>query len=241
VRWTLGWFSTTRPREGLILCTSVTQCPHAPTSRNPFVRRSTMTCTPEQPHLLVAAHNFYRVEVTKKVMDAADINGASSVQRATGERISRNRDRGCRLPRSRSSSVLFCQLCSQHVATAIPCPPRRSPPRCSRLCRGRAPLRRSVQDAAKSQCSPAPPGRPRLRCMCVCVMGDVMFLCRSMFLLLSGWLSFAMRLLQHCFVRCFAYVLGFDFGCACGLSLAQPPSYAMCCVLSRSLCVCWEM
>ena len=36
--------------------------------------------------------------------------------------------------------------------------------------------------------------------MCVCVLGDVMFLCQSMLLLLSGWLQFAMRLPQRCFV-----------------------------------------
>ena len=122
------------------------------------------------------------------------------MQRAMGEHISHYRDRGCGLPRSRSSSVLFCQHCSQHVATAMPCPPSLSPPRCFRLCRGFAPLLRFLQDAAKSQCSPAPPGRPRLRCMCVCVWGDVMFLCRSMCFLLSGWLSLAIRLLQRSIV-----------------------------------------
>ena len=41
-----------------------------------------MTCTQEQPHLLVAAHNLSRVEDRRDVMDAADINGASSGQRA---------------------------------------------------------------------------------------------------------------------------------------------------------------
>ena len=41
-----------------------------------------MTCTQEQPHLLVAAHNLSRVEDRRNVMDAADINGASSGQRA---------------------------------------------------------------------------------------------------------------------------------------------------------------
>ena len=129
-------------------------------------------------------------------MDAADINGASSVQRAMCEHISHHRDRGCGLPRSRSSSVLFCQHCCQHVATAMPCPPCRTPPRCSRLCRGRAPLMRFVQDAAKSQRSPGPPGRLRLHCVCVCVcVGDVMFQCRSMCFLLSGRLPFAIRLL----------------------------------------------
>ena len=46
-----------------------------------------MTCTPAQPHLLVAAHNFCRVEITKTVMDAADINKTFFVQRTTGERI----------------------------------------------------------------------------------------------------------------------------------------------------------
>ena len=65
----------------------------------------------------------------------------------------------------------------------------------SLLCRGCAPLLRSMRDAAKSQCPPGPPGRPRLRCMCVCVWDGVMCLCRSMCFLLSGRLSLAMRLL----------------------------------------------
>jgi hypothetical protein len=130
-------------------------------------------------------------------MDAADINGASSVQRAMCEHISHNRDRGCGLLRSRSSSVLFCQHCCQHVATALPCPPCRTSPPCSLLCRGRAPQLRSIQDAAKSQGSPGPPGRLRLLCVCVCVLGDVMFLCRLMCFLLSGRLPFAMRLLPR--------------------------------------------
>ena len=150
-------------------CAIAMASPHAPTSRNPFVRRCSMTCTPEQPHQLVDAHSFSRVEDRRKVMDAADINGASSVRRAMCEHISHNRDRGCGLPLSRSSSVLFCQHCSQHVATAIPCPPCRYPPRCSRLCRGRAPLLRFVQDAEKYQRSPGPPGRLCLYDVCVCV------------------------------------------------------------------------
>jgi hypothetical protein len=164
-------------------------------------------------------------------MDAADINGASSVQRAMGEHISHYRDRGCGLPRSRSSSVLFCQHCSQHVATAMPCPPSLSPPRCFRLCRGFAPLLRFLQDAAKSQCSPAPPGRPRLRCMCVCGGGDVMFLCRSMCFLLSGWLSLAMRLLQRSIVSA-VVLLAFsvsDARVVCCSPSRLRMRYAVCC------------
>ena len=110
---------------------------------------------------------------------------------------SHNRDRGCGLPRSRSSSVLFCQHCCQQVATALPCPPCRTSPRCSLLCRGRVPQLRSIQDAAKSQSSPGPPGRLRLLCVCVCVLGDVMFLCRLMCILLSGRPPSAMRLLPR--------------------------------------------
>ena len=75
----------------------------------------------------------------------------------------------------------------------MPCPPCLSPPRCFRLCRGCTPRMRFLRDAAKSQRSPAPLGRPRLRCMCVCVGGDVMFLCRSVCFVLSG------RLLCGCF------------------------------------------
>jgi hypothetical protein len=183
-----------------------------------------MTCTPEQPHLLVAAHNFYRVEVTTTVMDAADINGTFFVQRATGELISHYRDRGCGLPRSRSSSVLLCQYCSQHVATAMPCPPCLSPPRCFRLCRGCTPRLRFLRDAAKSQRSPAPLGRPRLRCMCVCGGGDVMFLCRSMCFVLSGWLSFAMRLLQRSIITAVALL---------ALPVSVSDARVVCCSPSR--------
>ena len=153
------------------------------------------------------------------------------MQRAMGEHISHYRDRGCGLPRSRSSSVLFCQHCSQHVATAMPCPPSLSPPRCFRLCRGFAPLLRFLQDAAKSQCSPAPPGRPRLRCMCVCVWGDVMFLCRSMCFLLSGWLSLAMRLLQRSIVSA-VVLLAFsvsDARVVCCSPSRLRMRYAVCC------------
>ena len=39
----------------------------------------------------------------------------------------------------------------------------------------------------------------------------------------------------YCYGRCFACVPGFGFRCSCGLLLAQPPSYALCCVLPRSV------
>ena len=143
------------------------------------------------------------------------------MQRAIGEHISHHRDRGCGLPRSMSSSVLLCQHCSQHVATAMPCPPSLSPPRCFRLCRGFAPLMRFVQDAAISQCSPGPPGRLRLRCICVgvCVLGVVMFQCRSMCFLLSGLLPLAVRLPLLSFGLAVAFVVG--FGCSCGSLLTH--------------------
>jgi hypothetical protein len=78
-----------------------------------------------------------------------------------------------------------------------PCLPCRTSPRCSLLCRGRAPQLRSIQDVAKAQGSPGPPGRLRLLCVRVCVLGDMMFLCRLMCFLLSGRLPFAMRLLPR--------------------------------------------
>ena len=94
------------------------------------------------------------------------------MQRAIGEHISHHRDRGCGLPRSMSSSVLLCQHCSQHVATAMPCPPSLSPPRCFRLCRGLRPSdalcagRRDIPVLAW----PARPPSPALyMCGCVCV------------------------------------------------------------------------
>ena len=166
-----------------------------------------------------------------QVRNEGDTDSASLEQRAMYEHVARERDCGWEPTAQQAHSIPFCQHCCQHAATAWPCPPCRTSPCCSLLRRGRAPLLHYIQDAAKSQGSPGPPGRSRLHCVCVCV-GCVMLLCRSMRLLLSGWMSLAMRLLRRCFGRCFAYVLGFGFGCSCGLLLAQPPSYARCCVRS---------
>ena len=65
----------------------------------------------------------------------------------------------------------FCQHCSQHAATALPRLPCRTPPRCSLLCRGRAPSaalctgRREIPVLAW----PARPPSPALYvCVCVC-------------------------------------------------------------------------
>ena len=59
-RWTPRCSSTTRPREGLIFCTSVTQCPHAPTSRNFRLHRCSVWSTPKEPQVCLGAHNFFR-------------------------------------------------------------------------------------------------------------------------------------------------------------------------------------
>ena len=122
----------------LIFCAIATPCPRAPTSCNPFVCRSTMTCTPAQPHLLVAAHNFCRVEITKKVMDAADINKTFFVQRTTGERIHGTAIAAIALHAAGPAASYFanivpsllplpCLAC--HVAThhAVPCCAGRAP------------------------------------------------------------------------------------------------------------------
>ena len=93
-------------------------CPRAPTSRDPFVCRCPMPCTPEQPHLLVAAHNPNMVKDRRQVMDAGDIDSASSVQRATYERISHDRDRGCASHAHQPSSVHF----ASSIASMLPLP-----------------------------------------------------------------------------------------------------------------------
>ena len=59
-RWTPRCSSTTRPREGLIFCTSVTQCPHVPTSRNPRLHRCSVWSTRKEPQVCLAAHNFFQ-------------------------------------------------------------------------------------------------------------------------------------------------------------------------------------
>jgi hypothetical protein len=215
----------------LIFCAIATPCPRAPTSCNPFVRRFNVACTPTQPHSCWASHNLQSgMTGTRSGTRATPTAHPSSNVRCTSTSRANAIAAGSP-PRSRPTASPFCQHCCQHAATAWPCPPCRTSPCCSLLCRGRAPLLHYIQDAAKSQGSPGPPGRSRLHCVCVCV-GCVMLLCRSMRLLLSGWMSLAMRLPRRCFGRCFAYVLGFGFGCSCGLLLAQPPSYARCCVRS---------
>ena len=90
----------------------------------------------------------------------------------------------------------FCLFC-QHAATALPRLPCHTSSCCALLYRGRALLMRPVQDAPRSQRPPGPPGRLRLHCVCVCVLGDVMFPCRLMCFLLSGRLPSAMRLLSR--------------------------------------------
>ena len=92
--------------------------PRAPTSRNPFVCRCPMPCTPKQPHLLVAAHNPNMVKDRRQVMDTGDIDSASSVQRTTYERISHDRDRGCAPPAHQPSSVHFASI----IASMLPLP-----------------------------------------------------------------------------------------------------------------------
>ena len=214
----------------LVFCAIATPRPRAPTSCNPFVRRFNVACTPAQPHSCLASHNLQHGRTGSRPGTRATPTG---IHHATYDVRARRAQMRLRLGAHRAAGPLhpFCQHCCQHAATAWPCPPCLTSPCSSLLRRGRAPLLRYIQDAAESQGSPGPPGRSHLHCVCVCV-GCVMLLCRSMRLLLSGWLPFAMRLLRRCFGRCFAYALGFGFECSCGLLLAQPPSYARCCVRS---------
>ena len=180
----------------LIFCAIATPRPRAPTSCNPFVRRFNVACTPTQPQLSSASHNSKNgrtgsrsgTRATSTTHPSCNMRGTST-SRANAIAAGARRATGPQRP--------FCQHCCQHVATALPCPPCRTSPPCSLLCRGRAPQLRSIQDAAKSQSSPGPPGRLRLLCVCVCVLGDVMFLCRLMCILLSGRPPSAMRLLPR--------------------------------------------
>jgi hypothetical protein len=93
-------------------------------------------------------------------------------------------------------------------------------------------------DPAKAQCSPAPPGRPRLGIVCVCVLGVCCVLCRSICFLLSGRLSFGIRLLLHSVVLSVA-VLPFSGSVPIAHVVRCSPSRirlrcALCFVLFRS-------
>ena len=184
----------------LIFCAIATPCPRAPTSCNPFVRRFNVACTPTQPHSCWASHNLQ-----------SGMTGTGSGTRATPTAHSSHNVRcastscanaiAARAHRATGPQRPFCQHWCQHVATATCLARHAAPHLAAPCCSGAAcPLLRFEQDAAKSQCSPGPPGRLRLCCrcvcVCVCVLGGVMLQCRSMCLLFSGRLSFAVRLRQ---------------------------------------------
>ena len=82
---------------------------------------------------------------------------------------------------------------------------------------------------------PARPPSPALY-VCVCVgRCDVPVPVNVFRALGLAVVCYAVASALYCYGRCFACVPGFGFGCSCGLLLAQPPSYALCCVLPRSL------
>jgi hypothetical protein len=184
----------------LIFCAIATPRPRAPTSCNPFVRRFNMACSPTQPQLSSTSHNSEHgktgsrsgTRATSTTHPSCNMRGTST-SRASAIAAGARRATGPQRP--------FCQHCCQHVATATCLARHAAPHLAAPCCPGAAcPLLRFEQDAAKSQCSPGPPGRLRLCCMCVCVcvcvLGGVMLQCRSMCLLFSGRLSFAVRLRQ---------------------------------------------
>ena len=212
----------------LIFCAIATPRPRAPTSCNPFVRRSSVASTPTRPHLSLALHNSKHgrtrsrsgTRATSTTHPSCNMR-CTSTSRANAIAAGAHRATGPQLP--------LCQHCCQHVATAT-CLARHAAPHLAAPCCAWAarPLLRFVQDAAESKCSPGPPGRLRLRCVCVCVcvcvgvLGDVMSQCRSMRRLFSGQLPSAVRLFQFLLVwplLCVRY--RFRFGCSCGSLLAH--------------------
>ena len=162
-------------------------CPRAPTSRNPFVCRWPTTCTPTQAPTWVRAHNSQHRNTScwprERAAWAALLPHIAWCKNSLHER-----DCSCEPAVQQAQQRLVCQHCGQHAATALPRLPCHTPSCCALLYRGCALLTRPVQDAPRSQHPPGPPGRLRLHCVCVCVLGDVMFPCRLMCFLLCVWL-----------------------------------------------------
>ena len=129
-----------------------------------------VACTPAQPQSYLASHNLQHMGGKEGVQERGRHRQHPSrkVRGTSASRANANCGWEPTAQQATASPLPAFMLPACCHCLALPAM-RRTPPRCSLLCRGRAPLLRSMRDAAKSQCPPGPPGRPRLRCMCVCV------------------------------------------------------------------------
>jgi hypothetical protein len=128
-------------------------CPRAPTSRNPFVCRFNVACTPAQPQSGLASHNFQQGRTR-----------SSSATRATSTaHLLCNARRTCTSHTTASAAVGAQRI---RPAALLPacchCPATPAMPRptscCALLCRPRALYMRSVHVASQSQWLLGPPG-----------------------------------------------------------------------------------
>ena len=159
------------------------------------------------------------------------------MQRAMGEHISHYRDRSCGLPRSSPAASCFASIVPSMLP--LPCLARRASPRLAASgCAGASPLCCAFYRTPRNP-SARPPRPAALACVVyVCVCGEMCNVPVPVNVFLALGLAVACYTAAsafYCFGRCFACVLGFGFGCSCVLLLAQPPSYALGCVLPRSL------
>ena len=183
-----------------------------------------MTCTPEQPHLLVDAHSFStRVEDRRKVMDAAGINGVHppcNVRCVSTSHITAIAAVG-------SHAAGPAASCFASIAPSmlpLPCLARHAAPRLAAPgYAGAAPLCCALYRTPRNP--NARPARPAafacMVCVCVCVgWCDVMSLVDVFLAFGSAVVCYSVASAFCWFARCFAFVLGFVFGCSCGSLLA---------------------
>jgi hypothetical protein len=113
----------------------------------------------------------------------------------------------------------------------LPCLARHAAPHLAApCCAGAAPLCCALYRTPRNPSArPARPAALAWRSIvCVCVLGDVMLLCRSMCFLLSGRLSFAMRLLQRSVVLA-VVLLAFSVSVSgTRVVCCSPPNVAFC-------------
>jgi hypothetical protein len=92
------------------------------TSRNPFVRRSTVECTPTQPHSSLASHNLQHGRTRSRSGTRATSTAHPLTQHCDVRARLAHKQMRLRLGahRAAGSQHPFCQHRCQHVATALP-------------------------------------------------------------------------------------------------------------------------
>ena len=97
-----------------------------------------------------------------QVRNEGDTDSASLKQRAMYEHVARERDCGWEPTAQQAHSIPFASIVASMLP--LPCLARHAALHLAApCCAVRAPLLHFVQDAARSQCPPGPPGRLRLR------------------------------------------------------------------------------